>query len=80
MGAVERAMEAYVIARYEITEPVVSFDWSTEWGYGEDGAVGYDCFEITVQGTKPDGKPFFDWHKNDDAVTFLDAAMAWDGL
>lgn len=75
---VQDAIEAYVTARYGITEPSVTFDWGTEWGYGEDGAIGYDCFEVTVTGETDGGESFLDWHKNDDAVRFLDAAMSWE--
>lgn len=29
--------------------------------------------------TGPTGEPFFEWHDNDQAVAFLDAAMSWEG-
>lgn len=75
---VQDALEAYVTARYGIVDPFVTFDWGTETGYGEGGAVDYDCFEISIRGETDGGEMFYEWHKNSEAVAFLDAAMSWE--
>jgi hypothetical protein len=73
------AIEAYVSARFGITEPTVVYAMDEKSDYGESGRVDWTVFTIEIYGTKPDGESFFDTFEDGQAAEFLDAMEAWDG-
>jgi hypothetical protein len=75
---VRDALEAYAAERFGLVDAHVLFDTESRSDYGEEGRVDYEIFVITVYGETDGGEYRCIEFGSDEAVVFMDAAMAWE--